>query len=187
MEDVAKQTLADIADKLTKFNVNRATDDAQAFFDELVKVDNPIVPEVVFKEGFLDYFFNNDFKENDSILLKWLSIAGGPYNKVDVDDESGKVLFTVPEIYNKVSVNDDMMGNIDMWDMMVKYHRKNERFVVEGDQYLINMSSQIASAVKPVAGNSEWMNIFKHYGLIKKDIKKKVEEKISIEDMFEYD
>ncbi len=55
------------------------------------------LPEAVFKAYFLPLFagYPTDKTVNEAL---WASIAGNPYRTVDIVDESGQVLFTVPPL-----------------------------------------------------------------------------------------
>ena len=141
-------------------------------YTELVvnKVNN-IIPEIVFKEYFLEFFYGMTKGDNESTLyLKWIELAGGVYNEVDVVDVNGNVIFSVPSIFSRPEVDSDIMTGKNFDKIINTYNLKKARFETEGTNYLLNELSGVNSGV--VAGTEltkdgiRWYNIFNRYGLL---------------------
>ena len=55
------------------------------------------LPEAIFVDYFLPFFASEKpLPNNDTYITNWLKVAGSEYLEVDILDNSGKVLFTVP-------------------------------------------------------------------------------------------
>jgi len=62
---------------------------------------NAVLPEAVFVEYFLDYLRNPSVQPESTLMGKWIELAGGPYNEVDIINQEAAVLFTVPGVFAK--------------------------------------------------------------------------------------
>lgn len=60
------------------------------------KKDLPMLPETIFKSYFLPYFAGQVAPANH--VPDWISIAGAPTQQVNIIDNIGNVLFTVPAL-----------------------------------------------------------------------------------------
>lgn len=76
------------------------------------------IPIEVFEHVFLNYFRNinnnqdnEDIKNNDHLLKKWLEIAGSYYNEVDLVNSHGDVVLVVPALTPKPNVNINGLSN----------------------------------------------------------------------------
>lgn len=63
------------------------------------------LPERHFREIYLPMFAGDKVLPYDVDLNHWVNFAGNPYREVDIIDEAGKVLFTVPPILDRNAVN----------------------------------------------------------------------------------
>lgn len=55
------------------------------------------LPEAIFVDYFLPFFASDKpLPNNDTYITNWLKVAGSEYLEVDILDNGGKVLFTVP-------------------------------------------------------------------------------------------
>lgn len=162
-------TLKELANKLE----DNKTKDLQSYItgvhDELVgsKVNN-IVPEIVFKEYFLDFFFNiSKHPESSTLSLKWTELAGGPYSEVDVVDSFGNKIFTVPSLFSRPKVNDEHLKHMSFSNIAGKFEAKANRIYADGINYL-NM--ELSSLPKEISSSSDeevirWISIFKRYAI----------------------
>lgn len=145
-------------------------------YNELInsKVNN-IIPEIVFKEYFLNFFYNMTQGDTESSLyLKWLELSGGVYNEIDVVDVNGNVIYTVPPIFSRPNVDDDIMKGKNFDKIINMFNLKKARFETEGTNYLLNELSSINNGISTVGVETDsirWYNIFDRYGLIKKSNK----------------
>ena len=73
------------------------------------------LPEALFKEYFLPIFKQSpeeiaklspeDTKNRERLLSDWVKVAGGHYNEVDIIDDAGNVLFSVPALLRTAVIN----------------------------------------------------------------------------------
>ena len=65
------------------------------------------LPEHLFVSNFLPYFCGEAdiATSKDSFFAYWIAIAGAPGRRVDVIDDTGAVIFTVPRIFNSSFIN----------------------------------------------------------------------------------
>lgn len=141
-------------------------------YQELVETtDKALIPEHVFIQYFLPYFKNPDAAENrDSVILnKWVEMAGGPYNEVSIIGNQGEVLFDVPAIYNKDTVNLDILkeSNVDLNYVGKAYDNMVTRAPDMGEAVINEGLSNLPKFVNNINNNVElrgrWDKIFKRY------------------------
>lgn len=58
------------------------------------------LPEQLFKSNFLPLFAGQETQSEVTLGL-WVSVAGTPFAEVDIIDDNGQVLFTVPPIFER--------------------------------------------------------------------------------------
>lgn len=161
--------LQNVADQLKDNRTNELRSYISSTFDELVETKvNMIIPEIIFKEHFLEFFYNMTKEQTDSPLaLKWIELAGGAYNEVDVVDENGHVIYSVPSLFTRPAVNDDVLGKMSFSSIAHTFQSKLERTEAEGINYL---NRELSSLPKTIDANSEgdvnrWLNIFQRYAV----------------------
>lgn len=124
-----------------------------------------VIPEMVFKEYFLDYFKGVDRDANSPVLLKWLELAGGPYNEVMViDDKTGEALYKVPAVYAKPIVDTKQLADVSFNNVLSEFNLRSNRIHADGLNYLNQELTGIDVEVgdKSVT-TSRWRGIFKKY------------------------
>lgn len=160
--------------------------------DEREAADEPktVLPESVFVEFFLPYFIElartqndtqNDKKLaknfNDNLLGKWIDMAKGPYNEVDVMDNAGNIIFTVPALFSKNVVMMENVKSFDFLNMTRTYNRKLSVNPTQATNYLYSSFSGVPKFLKnpndDLSRQEKWANIFKRY--MKKPEEKKDE------------
>ena len=135
--------------------------------DELVNsIDNSKLPEIYFKEYFLDYFKSGVNESNVALDLKWTELAGGMFNEVDITGDDGKVIYSVPPLYAHPSTNGHAIENIDFRNIAIEYGMRSNRLETDGTNYLnkalSGLDKQVVSSdVKEIS--TRWNNIFKRY------------------------
>lgn len=136
-------------------------------YTELVETKiNMIIPEIVFKEYFLEFFYGMTKKETDSPLaLKWIELSGGPYNEVDVVDDLGNIIYSVPSLFTRPEVNADKLKGLSFGSMYVTFKAKTNRTEADGINYL---NRELSSLPKSVETDSNldvnrWLAIFQRY------------------------
>jgi len=169
MNDLKK--LAEDNKSVERAKVNRET---MPVINNIINDANAIryIPEVSFKEFFLDYFFTRYTKgDNDksTLFFKWLELAGGVYKKVGVVGLDGKVLYLVPSLYIEPKIDPTMLSKVNFSDVMSTYQLKQNHFRGSGDSYLSGYLDKINKSLNTDMEKArlEWESIFKKYGLIK--------------------
>jgi len=163
--------LKEMASRIKESNINEVRNTLNLIESELnTNIENGIkkvgrLPEYVFVENFLD-FFRSGLTETKGkpLLLKWLELAGGPYNEVDIIDENGNVIFTTPGIY--VRPNIDLTNKFSFNNMNKTYELQANRMKALGENYLAKQFGVIESQIRlPDATKNKlrWEKIFKYY------------------------
>lgn len=167
--------LQNVADQLQDSRTNELRGYITNAFEELVETKvNMIIPEIIFKEHFLNFFYKMTKEETTSPLaLKWIELAGGVYNEVDVVNEAGQVIFTVPSLFTRPNVDDSVLGKMSFSNIAHKFQAKLDRTEAEGLNYLNRELSSLPNNVDSDSANdiNRWMNIFLRYSVKSTDIK----------------
>jgi len=130
-------------------------------------VENQVstLPEVVFKEYFLNFFMNKMNTPDRALkYAKWIELSGSPYNEVTIIDNTGKSLYNVPPIYAKPILSDSVI-NTTFSNIANTYMLKHNRLASEGSQYLNGELKKVADgmSVKNDEIIQRWSDIFKRY------------------------
>lgn len=82
--------------------LNKAAEEAVKGLESLGEVDKSKIPAGYFKSNFADNFQEMIDKNeaNEEVVIDWLKIAGGGHREVDLIDDKGVVVDTVPAIFN---------------------------------------------------------------------------------------
>jgi hypothetical protein len=191
---LAQKTLKRIQDTI----IENAKQQEELFFNGIIKASQEArtrLPEEVFVKHFLPFFSGQQsIKENPEVIPSWIGIAGSPTSPVDVINDSGEVLYTVPGFYDTTVIKaNSRFRDSSLGETMVQYEmdksvipqRANNRINKELERKLpgIFQESSIHAENK-----KSWDTIFKRYG-IKEDIETKKEhnENTTVRDDLEYD
>lgn len=128
------------------------------------------LPEDIFVNYFLPYFTNREagYPNEEKLVNDWISVAGGPYNEVDILDGVGKPIFTVPSLMNTSSFNPQNESNIKYADLVATA----EAFRVMSDVHANNfleeaLTVKFREVFKPTdkifSSEQRWFAIFKRY------------------------
>lgn len=182
--------MKEVSDSISNMRYNRLKQDAEEFkslVEDAEKEKKSVIPEVVFQQYFLDYFKNlalNKIDKNDEksdvILKKWIELAGGVYQEVDVLDTKGEVAFTVPAMCTRGTANIDLLKDINFRDMAIDYHRQVSRLPVNRIQIGYEKISQIPQFLVDNSNSKDkqrWRDIFKRYSDKEEKQKKELEVK----------
>lgn len=160
---------------------------------EITSVENPKIPELIFKTQFADYFKNiENFDPSDPLVMKWLYIAGNAYSSVDLINSKAEVVDTVPPLYARPIISDKMESkNFD--DIATTYQNKTNMLATVGKNYLLTALSDVAGMVDanvdPIA--SDWGRLLNKYSdkpiAVAQDNKPKLVKKVIPTDGFDYD
>lgn len=166
--EVQKQRVKQIQNIALK-EMNQEIDQA---YNDLFKTDksNYQLPEHVFVNNFLPYF-SGQVKEDKNlpVTTTWIAIAGTPMNPVDIVDETGEVLYTVPPLMssNFLRTNENLRGK-SFNEIFTRARNQANRLPVLGDRVLAEEASQKLNKmdVKPsIEEYSNWNNIYERYGI----------------------
>lgn len=132
---------------------------------------NAQLPEHMFRKDFLPYFsgkVRDDAKLN--ITTHWVAIAGTPASEVDVVDESGKVLFSVPPLMTTDWLHSGNGGVRGRSFNEILTHAKNQgaRLPHLSDQVIGNQGTQKINSMSvstDQSSESKWKNIFQRYNI----------------------
>jgi hypothetical protein len=143
-------------------------------FNALVRdTKNAVIPEQIFVNYFLPYLAGLVPITNDvTVISDWISVAGTAMSEVDVIDQHGKVLFTVPKLLdtNIINIVNRERGNA-FQEIYAQFNLHSNNIPIVGDRYLngaldkkIDSMSQESNAF---SNNSvRWNEILTRYGLI---------------------
>jgi len=136
----------------------------KTILDPLGAIEKNKLPENVFVEYFLDFFKDPNKDLNSPILQQWLSIAGGPYNEVDILDHKGNIIYSVPSVYVETSIESDI-NNKDFQSIADEYNLKSNRLKSEADAFLSQALRGADDMVvfKTDENRKRWAMIFARY------------------------
>lgn len=173
------KTLADINKELQETNHKEISNMEELAVQEILGgiPKKNIIPEVVFKDYFLDHFKNmaKGTVEDTTLTSKWIhGIAGTPYSEVDVVDDAGNVLFTVPGVVKRANLNVHKANDVSILKITNHYSLERNRMEARGDQYLAHALNGVENILEKTTNEDtvRWKNIFDRY-----DPNKKVESK----------
>lgn len=157
-------------------------------FDALVSnVPNAKLPETIFKEYFLPYFAGKVIpNERDDRAAQWIGIAGNPTREVDLIDNSGKVVLTVPSLFDTHSLNPlrpaDRIpkGQKSTHEMLLETKLRDNHIRGSGQAFFQrNMDLRVDQIIEnggigeathsDSATTQKWGKVFKHFGLTQAD------------------
>lgn len=185
---MSENKLQELASKLE----DKATRDAAIGINEIHSIvmeqDKAMIPEIVFKESFLEFFKDvNSHPNSNGLLLKWLELSGGVYNEVDVVNDKGDTVYTVPGICTPGSINEAIANNTAFDRIVTTFNNKLNRTEAEGVNYLNAELSKITNIVEEGRDNTQkWVNILTRYDDKNsdnkdKDIAKELNENLGME------
>lgn len=152
------------------------------------------IPEIVFAQHYVPllaaYVTGNGDKKS-SVLAEWVSIAGTPYNEVDIVDKDGTVIETIPAIMAK-PVSGAPLNKMSVMDITAEFEKRSNAVPELGVKYLEANLKQIGDNVKATTDEPaiKWGKLFKKYlsvgdtPTVKKEVKmatKKHDDKIIID------
>jgi len=162
--------LHEVSAQLKNTATNVLTDSVGAFFEELVQVPiNSTIPEQVFVEYFLDFFRSGMVNDANNILgIKWVELSKSPFNPVDVIDNAGNYLYTVPPMIMKPDLTGKPIGDVNFGKIASTFELKNNRLPADATNYLNNQLNGLDQQIQgPDIGmiTKQWEFIFAKYPL----------------------
>ena len=128
------------------------------------------LPEDIFVGYFLPYFVNRQagYPNEEKIVQDWISVAGGPYNEVDILDAGGKPAFTVPSLMNTSSFNPQNESEIKYADLVATAEAYRVMSDVHANNFLqealtVKFREVFSPTDKIFTAEQRWFAIFKRY------------------------
>ena len=175
-------------DKATKNYIDNAVeqikDSIDYHFNELVEKPSKKLtklPENIFVYYFLPYFCGEKIiDKNSDIISKWIAIAGNPNKEVDIIDDEGNVVITIPALVDSSFIDfKNLNKGQPIKNIIANYELHKNQLPVVGENYLRNtMDSRIESLTRnsniQIENELRWINIFTRYkkiGVNKEEVK----------------
>ena len=175
--------------------VNVAKRDLQAAMnmvhDSLVThKTNAKLPEDIFKFYFLPYMSGQQpIPDNINLISEWISIAGTPMSEVDIINEAGNVIFTVPSLFdtNNIDVTSRDKGS-SLSDIYSQYELRNNNVPIAAVNFLKKAlnektSTMLQSSPESKATVQAWMDIYARYGIVAETAIKVIDEDDGSDDL----
>ena len=129
-----------------------------------------VLPEPIFREAFLPYFSGQkSINDNKEIVSQWVQVAGAPGAEVDVIDQSGEKLFTVPPVFDS-SIIETLKRKLgeSINDIYTLYNLHNNNSPVIGEKVLADaFENRMNTMFKPsdtlTNNQKRWDIIFDRY------------------------
>lgn len=168
MNAVDRTQLQQAADQMESVQAKQVTELANTLYTELVEsIQINIIPEIVFKEYFLEHLISvfNGKVDHSPLTLKWLELAGGPYNEVNVVDGNNTVIFTTPGLFSRPEVDSSISKQMNFSDVTSMFMARSNRLEVDGINYLSQELSSLKTAVSSDTHPNflRWKLIFDRY------------------------
>lgn len=173
-----KGSLQKAADQVTEQQRSLAANSANELINDVfqnlvvgAKADTAKLPESIFVEQFLPFFSGEqNVKDRKEFFSEWIGVAGSPMGEVNVINEEGNVLFSVPPMFDS-SVIETAKRNLgeSFSDIYSQYKMHSNNLPVVGEKFLADaFEKKIGTTVKKsdvVSSNQErWNNILTRYG-----------------------
>lgn len=164
-----------MTDKLKEAMANRYKEEASEkvnfAYDSIV---GDRIKGKISEEGFkyfLPYFSGElPLSKDNNIVAQWISIAGTPMSEVDVIDNKGQVVFTVPPLFDSNGINIiNRRERNSFADISSNFIRMNVSTPIAANNFLNNSLHQKVDEIldtdhKPTMNQERWNGILKRYG-----------------------
>ncbi len=201
--DIANKAMQSIDDRIKNTMIKDLKAKEDIFAKSIIKGHADIrskIPEDVFVGHFLKFFTGEEtIKENPDIINKWIGVARTPMSEVDVTDNEGNTLFTVPPLFDTSIINISERSRSDsLMAVYGQYGMLSNNIQKQADDYIVDAldkkSNTILKESDKYAENTErWKTIFNRYGKserwneVSRDNKIQTEAKKELKDEVEYD
>lgn len=152
--------------------LERADNDIREIMTSLHQVeqtDHFRMQEALFKDAFLPLFANEKVADPRITMGFYVDMIGNAFRSVDVIDEAGNLVFTVPPVFNRETLRTAMAGGRTSFREILANHRLmafNSPAAAEG--YMVEaVSKKALLQYDTEEGRKEaaqWNAIFKRYG-----------------------
>lgn len=169
-----------MTDEIAQKYIDTATEQIRTsidyHYDQLVEKPSKelsTLPENIFVQYFLPFFCGEKTIEKDNdVIAKWIAIAGNPNKEVNIIDEDGQTVVTIPALVDSSFID---FKNINkgqpIKNIIANYELHKSQLPIVGENYLRNtMDSRIESLTKDSAVQVEnelrWINVFARYNKV---------------------
>jgi len=183
--------LKEYSKKLTTIKTDAVKQQINDVASELLVIENAKLLESVFVEYFLDHFKSGLSDIHSALTLKWIELAGSPFNEVDIVNDNGEVIYTVPPLIIRPDINDSV-ENMNFQNIIATYQLKKNNMAALGTNYINGQLNNVGSGIEAPNKNiytERWHNIFKRYAQPEEHINKvaKVKTIDNLDNFIDYD
>jgi len=183
--------LKEYSEKLTTIKTEAVKEQINEVANELLLVENAKLLESVFVEYFLDHFKSGQNDIHSALTLKWIELAGSPFNEVDIVDDNGNIIYSVPPIMARPNI-DEAVENMDFNNIMATYQLKKNNIAALGANYINTQLNNVGKNIKADNKNiytERWLSIFNRYIEQEEHIDSvpKIKINTSLDTMIDYD
>lgn len=193
MENTTQPTIPN----MQEFIANREKDKIDQIFEsmQIIEKERARLPEHIFVSYFLPFFIGQrQVDEKNNYPAQWISIAGSPTSEVDIIDNSGNYLFTVPAFFNTKKNNPvGERGNLNFNALISAAELLKSRSPIESSNtvnqlYQAKMAKYLNNHVDPEDAK-KWKFIFDKYKIVSniEEDKEEVNKQEPTEDEYYFD
>lgn len=165
-----EKSLQDVAETIRTTETAGMIKEISTIHDELVvKQDKAKMHEMVFTTNFLDFFKSGEVNDGNAVLgAKWVEFAGSPEGEVDIINNEGKVIATVPPLISGIDLRNPNIEKINFDVIQKTYRLKADYLTVQGEEYLSNTLDAVGEVVKTAnmfdgKHSKEWNDLFNKF------------------------
>lgn len=148
--------------------MRQATDTINTVYDRLMaSTPKGRLPEHIFAGYFLPVFANiRPYSDYPNIIVEWISIAGTPNSEVDIIDPAGKVLYTVPALYDDGVLGLGRFAGKGAHHLAEEYAIRKAHPRANGEAYIADqLTSSLGEGSDISPSTQRWLNIFARYNI----------------------
>ena len=142
----------------------------RVYSDLVVSQPKGKLSEEVFVQYFLPFFSGKSPEGSDKKMGEWIGVAGNATAEVDIVDQRGEVLFTVPSMMNSnaLDISNRKVGDT-IGEMVSNYKLREAHIPVTGQNYINHVSAEKVERMVhrenlPLSQTEQrWMSIFDRY------------------------
>ena len=140
--------------------------------DQLLTQTNTQLPEDIFVGYFLPYFSGQrEITSDQKVIGDWISVAKTPMASVDIVNDGGTVLYTVPPIFNTSLINANKQDRENSFSAIYnKFQLLNNNIPATANKYLMeqfsNKFGELDANTDVSEATAKWNNIFERYNIV---------------------
>lgn len=135
------------------------------------------LPESIFEAVFLPFFCGDLSPEvSKTRTVEWISIAGSPMAEVQIIDENGNALFTVPPLFDSSSIDVSKKQGMSFPQLFEEYSLQHNYMPVVGNNFIMKALADKQNAYEGKSPREKesidrWRQIMQRYDKIPQEIK----------------